>query len=244
MAKEKKTKKKNTKKAAKKRAIKRKAASVKNTKKKKASKSTKKKITKAKKKITKKPITKKNKRIKNLSKSAIENHIKKAFIRQPKQPSESKEKKQKVDLIKIDIIDIEQKPSNKIVIFDTNFLLIPEQFKIDIFTQTKKLLNARKVDFMIFDKTIYELQKIAALNSKSGTSAKVALLLINKNKVNIITSNDDEYVDDMLVNYENYLIDYKGDIIIGTQDKELKDRLKEKGIKTLIMANKSKLTIK
>jgi uncharacterized protein len=133
---------------------------------------------------------------------------------------------------------------SKIIIFDTNFLMIPEQFKIDIFEQGRNLINTKKLGFMIFDKTIYELQKLSSKKGKDSISAKVALELINKNNINIINTTDNIYVDDMIVNYKNYLPNIESEVIIATQDKELKKRLKNKNINVLIMVNKSKLAIK
>jgi len=214
--------------------------------KKKAKKTSKKKALskgKAKKKPSRKPKTK-SKTIKTIkkpkrgkiSRKTIESQIKKAVKNIPKLKQETKRK--------VDLLDIEHRRSNKLVIFDTNFLVIPEQFKLDIFTQAKRALNARKVDFMVFDKTIYELQKLSIGSSKAAISAKVGLQLINNNNVNVITSHDNTYVDDMLVNYESYIPEFKGEVIVATQDKELKKRLKNKRIKVLIMANKSRLALK
>jgi len=196
----------------------------------------KKKVSKPKKTKNKKTVKKKVKRTK-ISRKAIESQIKRAIKKIDKPKKEVKRRK-------VDLLDIDQRPSNKIIIFDTNFLMIPNEFKVDIFTQAKKVIHARKVDFMIFDKTIYELQKLSVGSSKAAISARVGLQLINKNSVDIITSKDDVYVDDMLVNYAEYLPDFKGEVIIATQDKEFKGKLKKNGIKTLIMANKSKLAMK
>lgn len=198
---------------------------------------------KAKKKISRPKTTTKNKqtnkriRRPKISRTDIESQIKKAIKKIDKPKKEVKRRK-------VDLLDLDHKPSNKIIILDTNFLMIPNEFKVDIFTEAKKIIHARKVDFMIFDKTIYELQKLSVGSSKAAVSARVGLQLINKNNVDIITSKDDTYVDDMLINYAEYLPDFKGDVIIATQDKELKAKLKKKGIKTLIMANKSQLAMK
>lgn len=178
-------------------------------------------------------------RIAKLSKSSIERNIKKAipeFSKSKYAPAAIKQEKA--------IINVEMNHSNphKLVIFDTNFLLIPEQFKIDIFDEARRSIDS-KVEMMIFDKTIYELQKISSEASKAGISAKVALQLINKNKIAIIATSDTNYVDQMLLNYDHYLPNFNGEVIIATQDKQLKDLLKARGIRVLVMANKTRLAV-
>jgi uncharacterized protein len=174
------------------------------------------------------------------SKKDIEFHIKK-LISNPKMNTPTEKINKPLD--KPLSLNLDKITYNKIVIFDTNFLMLPEQFKIDIFSQAKSTINTKNLGFMIFDKTIYELQKISKNKGRAGISANVALDLINQNKVNIINTNDKKYVDDMLVNYKDYLPDNKAEIIIATQDKELKKRLKEERIPILVMANKSKLRL-
>lgn len=176
-------------------------------------------------------------RSKNLSRM-IENKLKK--IVKTKSTSIKRDKSKPINL-NLDKVSV--KPDCKLI-FDTNFLMIPGEFKIDIFADAKKLIMAKKIDMMIFDKTIYELQKIAETNSKFKTSAKVALDLINVKKLNIIQSKDEKIVDDMLLELDQYFPDFKGKFVVATQDGELKARLKEKKIKVLIMAGKKKLALK
>jgi rRNA-processing protein FCF1 len=128
------------------------------------------------------------------------------------------------------------------VIFDTNFMLIPEKFKIDIFEEVNRIVNERNIEVMVFDKTIYELQKIASERSRDAISAKVGLGLINTKKIYVISSNDEHYVDDLLVNAKDYLPGVSK-VYVATQDQELKRRLKEKDIKIIAMAAKKRLII-
>ncbi|MCB9358865.1 hypothetical protein H6503_02955 [Candidatus Woesearchaeota archaeon] len=181
-------------------------------------------------------------RRKKISRSikTIESQIKKALPKEKKEEKQDSGKSRKSDMIDL---SAKTKSARNIVIFDTNFLLIPEQFKIDIFNQAKMLLSGT-VEFMIFDKTIYELQKLSSGSAKHVVSAKVALQLINDHKIDIITSHDDKYVDDLLVDIGQYLPDFDGTLIIATQDKELKDRLKSKVVRIMYMASKQKLGLK
>ena len=171
---------------------------------------------------------------KNITK-IIENRLKKIVQYIPK-----KKKTGKKELIKFNI----DTKKNNIIIFDTNFLLIPGQFKVDIFEQSKILLHMNQIDMMIFDKTIYELQKICETNSKHARNAKVGLGLINSKNISIIHSINDQYVDDLILDHTKYLPDFKGKIYIATQDKELKQKLIKKNIKVIYLAGKKKLEMR
>lgn len=132
------------------------------------------------------------------------------------------------------------------VIFDTNFLLIPEQFKVDIFQETKYLLNNDTI-FIIFDKTLNELEKISLKRDKHSISAKVGLKLIHDKKeiINIIkTDKELDYVDELLINNSDFInFKNKNKIYIATQDKVLKEKLKDKNIKIIYLAQKKILKI-
>ena len=49
----------------------------------------------------------------------------------------------------------------KTIILDTNFLMIPYKFKVDIFTEVDRLLT-EEYSLNILDKTLDELKKIKA----------------------------------------------------------------------------------
>jgi len=129
----------------------------------------------------------------------------------------------------------------KKIIIDTNFLMIPFQFKIDIFSEIEKIV-LEPYSLYIVDKTIDELNKI--INEQKGkdkTYAKMATTFIKLNKIKIINSNDentkDNYVDDIIVK----IVDK--DYIVCTQDKELKKRVKEKKAKIIEMKQRNHLVI-
>ena len=125
------------------------------------------------------------------------------------------------------------------VLMDTNFVMLPASFKIDIFEQAKDALNTRSVEFMVFDMTIFELQHIAAGNSKHASHARVALDLINHHAVTIIPG-DARYADDLIAAFDEFLPERN--VVIATQDKGLKLRLRKKS-KLLVMRGKSRLEV-
>ena len=108
------------------------------------------------------------------------------------------------------------------VIIDTNFLMLPSQFKIDIFTEINKLLFER-YELCIVEGSIRELQDIA----KSGKmvdrlAAKVALALVEKKNLKIL-SEEEPKVDDEITR-----LSHSG-VIVATNDMALKRRVISKG---------------
>lgn len=108
------------------------------------------------------------------------------------------------------------------IYLDTNFLLIPLQFNIDIFEQIKSLCSF-PYQLYVLNTTIKELKKIiqSKQKQKDKRSAKVALQLIEKENVEIEESVSDN-VDNALVQ-----LSQKENTIIATQDIELKRKLQK-----------------
>ena len=97
------------------------------------------------------------------------------------------------------------------IILDTNFLVYLLEFKIDLFQELDRITEAG-YKVKILDKTLDELKNLKSMY------AKIALKLTDK--FEIIKTNSDKCVDDILAESED------PNTIIGTQDKELKSRLK------------------
>ncbi len=107
----------------------------------------------------------------------------------------------------------------KKILVDTNFLLIPFQFKVDIFKEIDRIVD-EKYEIFIIDKTIGELEKlIKGGKEKERKVARMALQLIKKFNIKIINTQGDN-VDDIIVKLKDK------DTIVATMDKELRKRLK------------------
>ena len=73
---------------------------------------------------------------------------------------------------------------NKIIL-DTNFLLIPSQFNLDIFAEIERIVPGN-CELFIIDKTIDELESLIQdkrQKVKDRQAAKLGLLLIKAKKV-------------------------------------------------------------
>lgn len=125
------------------------------------------------------------------------------------------------------------------VILDTNFLLIPYQFNIDIFSEIDRII-LKSYKLHVVDKTIDELNNLIDdpdQKQKDKKAARLALQLIDKKDINIIKTTSDEYVDDILIGLSNK------DTIIATQDIALRAKLKAKNSQMIIMRAKSHLIL-
>ncbi len=125
------------------------------------------------------------------------------------------------------------------IIIDTNFLLIPAQFNVDIFAEIDRICIF-KYKLYVLDKTITELKKIISNKKQSGknkAAAKLALQLLKAKNVSVIKTTKDLLVDDILIEIADE------NTIIATQDMELKRKLKKKSIKLIVLRAKNKLIL-
>ncbi len=125
------------------------------------------------------------------------------------------------------------------ILLDTNFLMIPGQFRLDIFREIKKIAEFNYKVY-ILDLSLEELKKIALKGSgKDKKAAKLALELVKTQHIKIIPTKTKEleglYADDIIVRLAD-------DYIIGTLDKELKKRLS--GKRLIILRQKKYLELR
>ena len=123
----------------------------------------------------------------------------------------------------------------KKIILDTNFLLIPIQFKVDIFSEVDKIcLFAYKL--YIVDKTVDELNDIMEKgNAKDKLAAKIGLQLLKKKKVGVLKTKEGK-VDDLI-------LDALGEGILATQDSLLRKRALNRGNKVIFLRAKKYLIL-
>jgi rRNA-processing protein FCF1 len=118
------------------------------------------------------------------------------------------------------------------VVLDTNFMLIPFQFGVDIKAELDRILDFN-YKLCTTDSVLRELESISKEKSKNGRDARVSLEMAKD--LNIIPANGD--VDDAL------LMLASKDTIICTNDKILKDKIKRKGAPLIYLRQKKYLVI-
>lgn len=126
----------------------------------------------------------------------------------------------------------------KIVIIDTNFLLIPFQFKIDIFSELHYLIETNFTP-AIPSGVVEELKKLSKGKGKEGMAARFAMKILeiySKNK-KIKTIPSEGLVDDWILKK----VKSKGDFIVCTNDAELRTKLKKARIPVITMKSRSKV---
>ncbi len=126
----------------------------------------------------------------------------------------------------------------KKILLDTNFLLAPIQFKIDIFSEIDRICIF-SYKLYILDRAIEELNNIIEKQKgKSKEAAKFALKLVKLKEIGIIKTSEKLTVDELILNNAN-----KKEFIVATQDKLLKKELKTKHIPLIIIRQKKRLVL-
>ena len=125
--------------------------------------------------------------------------------------------------------------SIKEVVIDTNFFMVPFQFNVDIITELENLLPSYKLTTPSF--VINELKGLKNNNKgKTRLNANLALKLANSSKVEIkdISLLENETVDDALLRVSE---------VLATNDIELKNRAKNKGITIVYLRQKKYIAV-
>ena len=153
----------------------------------------------------------------------------------------TKEKFERFDL-ETQTKDIERIEFNQIlkdtrpIIFDTNFLFVTFEFKIDVLYEIERLIG-NKHTFYIYEGTISELLNIERKREKNKKYLPLIVTMIHKYGFKIIRSNQ-KYIDDQLI--ENL----HNKVIIATNDKELRHKIWDNNEKVIYMRQTSYLEIK
>lgn len=123
------------------------------------------------------------------------------------------------------------------IILDTNFLMIPVQFKVDIYSEIDRIMTA-KYKIYTLDRCIWELDKITKTQKgKDKEAAQIAKKIAQKKQITILKT-------DKLKNVDKILLQKAEEgAIIATQDKLLKKALKNKNSKIITLKQKKYLTI-
>ena len=125
--------------------------------------------------------------------------------------------------------------NSKEVVIDTNFFMVPFQFKVDIITELEKILPSYKLTTPSF--VINELKGLKNNNKgKTRLNANLALKLANSSKIEIkdISLLENETVDDALLRVSE---------VLATNDIELKRRAKDKGITVAYLRQKRYIAV-
>ncbi|MFH1916123.1 MAG: PIN domain-containing protein [Nanoarchaeota archaeon] len=124
------------------------------------------------------------------------------------------------------------------IYIDTNFLLIPGRHKVDIFTGIERIIP-KKGELVVFEESVRELEKIISSPTKKladKNAAKLAILLIKQKSLKMVGGSA-KNADELLISCAR-----RGDYV-ATQDKELKKKLKEKGVRIIILRQETHIAL-
>jgi rRNA-processing protein FCF1 len=124
-----------------------------------------------------------------------------------------------------------RRPNMKFLL-DTNFLLIPAEFGVDIFSELGRF---GKPELFTLDLVLDELRKLASGQGKASRSARLALELVGRKGVKVMESNGSN------ADSEIERIAGEQEIVVCTQDRELQERLCRKGVMVVIMRQRGYL---
>ena len=112
------------------------------------------------------------------------------------------------------------------IILDTNFLLIPAQFKVDIFSEIKRICNFN-YELVVVPETISELKHIIDGKRNSAKDRKAAKLAVQfLRKYEVKTPKDYRKV---FKRADEAILDIADrNSLVATQDRELKRKLQTK----------------
>ena len=125
----------------------------------------------------------------------------------------------------------------KKVILDTNFLLVPYCYRVDIFSELSSTLSSG-YDIILPSSTICELKSLSKRKGKEGLAAKLALKILELRKLEITVIETNLKPDNWILSFIQ-----KEKAIICTNDKELKKKIKRFGLNVISLRSKSKLSL-
>lgn len=124
------------------------------------------------------------------------------------------------------------------IIFDSNFLLIQPQFRININEELEKILN-RKIEGIIISPIYEELQRLSKRKKiKERKNALMTLQLIKNFDIVKVERLQNETVDDLIIRLAK-----KWNCPVATNDKELRRRLRNRSIAVIYLRQKSRLEV-
>ena len=124
------------------------------------------------------------------------------------------------------------------VILDSNALFVPLQFKIDVFSDLKRLLN-RSFELILLSSVKRELEVLARKGSpKMRKNASYALKLAEKCRYVEVDFPASALTDDIIVEVAE-----KWKAAVFTNDRQLKQRLRDISVPVIYLRQKSRLDI-
>ncbi|MFW9955868.1 MAG: PIN domain-containing protein [Candidatus Thorarchaeota archaeon] len=127
-----------------------------------------------------------------------------------------------------------------VVVLDTNFIAVPAQFGVDIFSEAQRVLE-QSLEFVILSSALDELeQRISSAKSKTeARDFRIARDLAERCRIEIIEpASEGKSVDDQLLEFAQL-----NSGVLATNDKELRRRARSAGVPVLLLRGRSHLVL-
>ncbi len=122
------------------------------------------------------------------------------------------------------------------ILLDANALMMPVQFKIDLFNDLQELVGG--FEPVVLPGVVKELTGLARAKGRDGAAARYGLSLAQKCTVAVDSDVKSGTVDEQLIDYA-----MRHNCLVVTNDRLVKDRVLDRGIGVIIMRNQKKLDI-
>ncbi|MCW4051473.1 MAG: DNA-binding protein [Candidatus Bathyarchaeota archaeon] len=124
------------------------------------------------------------------------------------------------------------------ILFDTNFLLVPIRFGVDIFSESERTINTI-VEFLVTPGVLQEIEYLKKTAKPSfRRDLEFAEKIASQCRVLDEEVNPSEKVDDSIVRIASKL-----GLIVGTTDAELRKKLRAEGVKVLVLRQRRYLEL-
>jgi hypothetical protein len=121
------------------------------------------------------------------------------------------------------------------VLLDTNFLLVPYQFGLDIFLEMREVFEGEYV-LVVPTGVVGELEKLGKGRGKEGAAARFGLKLLSLREHERVESSGN--VDEWILGYAQ-----KEKAVVATNDRALREKLKRKRVKVLSLISRARIGI-
>lgn len=121
------------------------------------------------------------------------------------------------------------------ILLDANALMIPFQFRVDLFDELRNLIGAYEP--LILTEVIQELRGLSLGRGKGGSAARSALILASR-CIETGSGYSDGTVDEKILRFAG-----EHGCMVCTNDRDLRDRLLSRGIPVITLMQQKKLGI-
>ena len=122
------------------------------------------------------------------------------------------------------------------ILCDTNFLLIPLRFGVDVFTESDEVLNDL-TEFFVSSRVLDEI-KLLREGAKPSLEKELLFALKMAEQCVLIEDASEIEVDDSLVQLAK-----ENDMVLGTSDSELRKKARQEGVKVIYLRQRRYLVL-